>query len=296
MEVADMFQQPHTKPERRDSSLVRAILYAVCILLALLFTVPTFWALTSSFKTVAEIQQIPPVWIPSEWHWENYTRVWELVPFGRFFLNTMYVSLFAGLGQILSAAIVGYGFARFRFRGREVIFLAILATIMFPSELTIIPTFIVFRNIGWIDTYWPLIVPYWFGGGAFFIFLFRQFFRAVPEELLEAARLDGAGYLRVFWQILVPLSRPAFAAAGIISFLNHWNDFFNPLIFLSSADKFTLALGLAAFNTGGVGLTPEPRDHLLMAATVMMTLPVILVFVVAQRYFIQGIATSGLKG
>lgn len=276
--------------------LVRILTYALCIFLAAIFSVPTYWAVTSSFKTVAEIQQIPPIWIPETWHYENFGRVWELVPFGRFFLNTVYVTLAAGIGQVLTAAIVGYGFARFRFRGREVLFLLILGTIMFPTELTIIPTFIMFRNIGWIDTFWPLIVPYWFGGGAFFIFLFRQFFRTVPEELLEAARLDGAGYWRVFWQILVPLTKPAFASAAIISFLTHWNDFFNPLIFLSSPNNFTLSLGIQAFSTGGVGLTPEPRDHLLMAATVMMTLPVVLIFFFAQRYFIQGIATSGLKG
>jgi ABC-type glycerol-3-phosphate transport system permease component len=258
--------------------------------------VPTYWALTSSFKTVAEIQQLPPVWIPETWHWENYKRVWELVPFGRFFLNTTFVTLAAGIGQVITAALVGYGFARFRFRGREILFLAILGTIMFPAELTIIPTFIMFKNIGWIDTYWPLIVPYWFGGGAFFIFLFRQFFRTIPEELLEAARLDGAGYWRVFWEIIAPLSKPAFASASIISFLSHWNDFFNPLIFLSSPEKFTLSLGIQSFATGGVGLTSEPRDHLLMASTVMMTLPVVLIFFLGQRYFIQGIATSGLKG
>jgi ABC-type glycerol-3-phosphate transport system permease component len=285
-----------SRTSRKAPIMARAFLYILCIFLAAVFSVPTYWALTSSFKTVAQLQQLPPIWFPREWHWENFRRVWELVPFGRFYLNTIYVTVFAGFGQVLTAAIVGYGFARFRFRGREILFLMILGTIMFPTELTIIPTFIMFRNIGWIDTFWPLIVPYWFGGGAFFIFLFRQFFRTIPEELLEAARLDGAGYWRVFWQILIPLTKPAFASAAIISFLTHWNDFFNPLIFLSSSSKFTLSLGIAAFNTGGVGLTPEPRDHLLMAATVMMTLPVVLIFFFAQRYFIQGIATSGLKG
>lgn len=282
--------------KRPIPAIVRFLSYAICVFLAIVFSVPTYWALTSSFKTVAEIQQLPPVWIPETWHWENYTRVWELVPFGRFFLNTAFVTLAAGIGQVITAALVGYGFARFRFRGREVLFLLILGTIMFPTELTIIPTFIMFKEIGWIDTFWPLIVPYWFGGGAFFIFLFRQFFRTIPEELLEAARLDGAGYWRVFWQMVAPLSKPAFASAAIISFLSHWNDFFNPLIFLSSPEKFTLSLGIQAFATGGVGLTPEPRDHLLMASTVMMTLPVVLIFFFGQRYFIQGIATSGLKG
>ena len=294
--MSDFAPSTPTRTSRKAPIATRAFLYVLCIFLAAVFSVPTYWALTSSFKTVAQLQQIPPIWVPREWHWENFRRVWELVPFGRFYLNTIYVTVFAGFGQVLTAAIVGYGFARFRFRGREALFLMILGTIMFPTELTIIPTFIMFKNIGWIDTFWPLIVPYWFGGGAFFIFLFRQFFRTIPEELLEAARLDGAGYWRVFWQILIPLTKPAFASAAIISFLTHWNDFFNPLIFLSSSSKFTLSLGIAAFNTGGVGLTPEPRDHLLMAATVMMTLPVVLIFFFAQRYFIQGIATSGLKG
>ncbi|MGC4190522.1 MAG: carbohydrate ABC transporter permease [Thermomicrobiales bacterium] len=296
MEAASSPKVGKIRHWRRGERVARFISYVLCIFLAVVFSVPTYWAVTGSFKTVAEIQQIPPIWLPETWHWENYKRVWELVPFGRFLFNTVLVTLAAGIGQVLTAAIVGYGFARFRFRGREILFMMILATIMFPPELTIIPTFIGFRKLGWIDTFWPLIVPYWFGGGAFFIFLFRQFFRTIPEDLLEAARLDGAGYWRIFWEIIVPLSKPAFASAAIISFITHWNDFFNPLIFLSSPSKFTLSLGIQAFATGGVGLTPEPRDQLLMAATVMMTAPVVAVFFFAQRYFIQGIATSGLKG
>jgi len=274
----------------------RTLLYLAAISLAVVFSIPTYWAVTGSFKTVAEIQQIPPIWIPETWHWENYKRVWELVPFARFFANTVIITVAAGIGQVFTSALVGYGFARYRFRGSGVLFMLILCTIMFPAELTLIPTFIGFRELGWIDTFWPLIVPYWFGGGAFFIFLFRQFFMTVPGEILEAARLDGAGHFRIFWQIVAPITKPAFAAAGIISFLNHWNDFLNPLIFLNSTSKYTLALGITAFDTGTVGIVSEPRDHLLMAATVMMTLPIVIVFFFAQKYFIQGIATTGLKG
>lgn len=291
----EIYRRPSRGPQL-GRIIGRPLLYLTAVFLALAFTVPTYWALTGSFKTSAEIQQIPPIWLPETWHWENYQRVLDLVPFARFFVNTVIISVAATVGQVLTSAIVGYGFARYRFHGSGFLFMAILATIMFPAELTLIPLFIAFRELHWIDTWWPLIIPYWFGGGAFFIFLFRQFFITVPKEIIEAARLDGAGHFRIFWQVVTPITKPAFAAATVIAFLNHWNDFLNPLIFLNSPEKFTLAIGITAFDTGAVGIVNEPRDHLLMAATVMMTLPIVIVFFAAQKYFIQGIATTGLKG
>jgi ABC-type glycerol-3-phosphate transport system permease component len=223
--------------------------------------------------------------------------VFELIPYRLFFANTLLISLVASFGQVISASLVGYGFARFTFVGRDALFMLVLSTIMLPPELTLIPTFLVFKELGWIDTYLPLIGPCFFGGGAFTIFLFRQFFLTIPRELDDAAHIDGAGHLRVWWSVIAPLSLPAFAAATIVSFLSHWNDFFHPLIYLNTLHKFTLSIGITAFKTGTAGgALYEPRDQLLMAATVMMAAPIIVVFFVAERYFIQGIVMSGIKG
>jgi multiple sugar transport system permease protein len=274
----------------------RAILYIIAILCALIFVIPAYWTAVGAFKTLAEIKHIPPVWIPSQWHYENFSNVWKAVPFGTFYKNTAIVTGLATLGQVLTASVVGYGFARFRMPGGNIFFMLILGTIIFPPELTLVPTFVLFKHLHWLDTFKPLIVPYWFGGGAFFIFLFRQFFLTLPGDLIDSARLDGAGHFRAFWEIAVPLTKPAFAAAAIISFFNHWNDFINPLIFLNSTNKYTLALGIRAFTTGEAGFSPLPQDNLFMAAAVMMILPTVLVFIVAQRYFIRGIVATGLKG
>jgi len=198
------------------------------------------------------------------------------------------------LGDVITGSLVAYGFARFRFPGRELLFMMVISVLILPEEVTIIPQFIIFRNIGWLDTLKPLILPAFLGGGAFNIFLLRQFFLTIPRDLDEAAMIDGAGTLRVLWQVLIPLAKPAIATVAIFSFLFHWNDFFRPLIYLNTVDNFTLALGLRFFRqtaeTGG-----EPKEHLLMAASVMMTLPVLLLFFSLQRYFVEGITMSGIK-
>jgi multiple sugar transport system permease protein len=274
----------------------RLTLYLIAILLAIVFAIPAYWTAIGAFKSVAEIRHIPPVWFPSRWRFEDFKQVWQIVPFGAFYRNTLIVTGLATMGQVFTASLVGWGFARFRLPGGNVLFLLILGTIMFPPELTLVPTFVLFKHLNWLDTLKPLIVPYWFGGGAFFIFLFRQFFMSLPRDLIDSARLDGAGHFRVFWEIAAPLTMPAYAAAAIISFFNHWNDFINPLIYLNSTSKYTLALGIRAFTTGEVGLSPVPQDNLFMAAALMMILPTVLVFIFAQRYFIRGIVATGLKG
>jgi len=286
------------RSDRLRRLAVRNGLYTLVLLLAILFTIPSYWTLVGSIKKISEILVVPPVWWPAEPQWRNYARVWELTPYGLFFTNTLTVTAASVLGQVLTASLVGYGFARFRFPGRNLLFILVLSTLMLPPELTMVPHFIIFKELGWLDTWLPLIVPNYLGGGAFFIFLFRQFFLTIPPDLDEAARLDGAGELRIFWSVISPLCLPVWAAASIISFLAHWNDFIGPLIYLNTQDKYTLSLGLAAFRTGGVGGVPmgEPRDHLLMAASVMMTLPVVLMFFAAQRYFIRGVVMSGIKG
>ena len=213
-----------------------------------------------------------------------------IIPFVRFAWNTVFVTALALLGQLISSSLVAFGFARLRFPGRDVLFLILLATIMIPYQVTLIPTFILFRILGWLDTYAPLIVPYWLGGGAFFIFLLRQFYMRLPLDLDDAGRIDGASTFGIYRHIILPQSRPALGVVAVFSFLNHWNDFFNPLIFLSTTEKYTLALGINLFR--GYQVT---QWHLLMAASVMVSFPCILLYALAQRYFIQGIVFTGVK-
>ncbi|MFN8445224.1 MAG: carbohydrate ABC transporter permease, partial [Caldilineaceae bacterium] len=214
--------------------LNQILLYAVAILAAVAFSLPFFWTVSSSFKSAAEIIVFPPKIFPERLRWENYTDVFLLAPFGRFIWNTVYVTALAMIGQILSSAVVAFGFSRFRFPGREWLFFLVLSTMMLPWQVTIVPTFLLFRYFKMINTYWPLILPSYFGGGAFFIFLLRQFFLSIPRDLDEAAKLDGASSFRIFWSIVLPLSGPALATVAIFSFLQHWNEFIGPLIFLNS--------------------------------------------------------------
>ena len=273
----------------------RALLYVLAITTAILFMAPFFWTISSSLKSVTEIFIFPPTMFPAVPQWGNYAEVWRRVPFATFTLNTLIITTLSVVGTLLTSSLVAYSFARFRYPGRDIFFVLTLSTLLLPTEVTLIPTYLLFNKIGWLDTFLPLIVPYWFGGNAFSIFLMRQFFMTIPRELDDAARIDGANFLRIFWSILLPLSGPALATLAVIGFINHWNDFLGPLIYLESRSNFTIALGLRYFQNSA-GLGSEPMDHLLMAASVTFTVPCILIFFVAQRYFVQGIALTGVKG
>ncbi|MCB0122918.1 MAG: carbohydrate ABC transporter permease [Caldilineaceae bacterium] len=252
--------------------------------------IPLVWLLSSSFKDSGRIFIYPPEIIPDPWRPENYPAVLDAIPFVRFAWNTVFVTVLALIGQLVSASLVAFGFARIDFPGRNVLFIVLIATIMLPYHVTLIPTFILFRELGWLDTYAPLIIPYWLGGGAFFIFLLRQFYMRLPLDLDDAARIDGASRLGIYWHVILPQSVPALGVVAVFSFLNHWNDFFNPLIYLSSTDKYTLALGINLFR--GYQTT---QWNLLMAASVMVSIPCIVLYAVAQCYFIQGIVFTGVK-
>jgi multiple sugar transport system permease protein len=248
----------------------------------------------TSFKGPQEIFVFPPTWWPESIRWANYVQVWQRVPYGTFVVNSLIVTLLDVVGLTLSSALVAYGFARYRFPGRDALFVLTLATIVMPDEVTLVPTFLLFRNIGWVDTLLPLIVPHFFGG-AFFIFLLRQFFLSLPRDLDEAARIDGAGALRTLWSVILPLSKPALATAAILAFLQHWNEFLRPLIFLNSTQNFTLPIGIRYFQLLG-SQGGEPMIQLLMAASLMMTLPCVALFFAGQQYFVRGVVMSGLKG
>ena len=275
--------------------LSRIFFYVFTIATSLMFLFPFIWTVSSSLKTSADVVSYPPALFPRSVQWQNYPTAWNTVEFGPFFRNSVIVTVLSMVGGTATGLVVAYGFSRFRFPGRDALFALCLSTLILPPEVTTIPLFIVFRNYGWLDTLKPLWVPSFFGGGAFTIFLLRQFILTLPYELDEAATIDGAGKLRILFDIIVPNARPALAAAAVFSFISHWNEFFQALIFLNSRENFTIPLGLVALRTYA-GDPGEPKDHLLMAGSVIATLPIVFVFFAAQRYFVQGIVMSGLKG
>lgn len=273
-----------------------AVLYLLASLLAFVFVLPFFWLLSSSLKKPIEIYIFPPIWLPKPLQWANYATVlFGDVPFLLFFQNTVIITSLAMFGQLVSATLVAYGFARFEFPGRDALFVLVLSTLMLPDQVTLIPQYLIFNRLGWLNTFLPLTVPAYFGGGAFAIFLLRQFLRTLPRDLDEAAIIDGCSSLGVLWRVLLPLTRPALGTLAIFSFIYHWNDFIGPLIYLNNSDKFTLSLGLSYFRYTAQAGVGEPQEHLLMAASVLMILPVIVLFFLAQRYFVQGVVLSGVN-
>lgn len=286
---------------RQHSRRRRIFLHALTLSLSVFAMFPFIWTLASSLKTPAELVLFPPPLLPYTPQWGNYAELWSVVPFGRWLWNSLVFTIVGTLGSIISATLVAYSFARFKYPGRDMFFMITLATIMLPVEITIIPQYLLFFNIGWIDTLLPLIVPQWLGGGAFNIFLIRQFIMALPRDLDEAALVDGASYLQTLWFVLLPLCIPALATAAIITAISNWDAFLAPFIFLNTKDNLVLAVGIREFQsvgaaTGGAVVGGLRRDHLLMAAATLMTLPVIVLFFACQRYFVRGAVMSGIKG
>jgi multiple sugar transport system permease protein len=273
--------------QRATHALVLALLTAG----ALVMSVPFYWLVSSSLKSPTKIWLFPPQWIPDPVVWQNYVDALTASPFHLYLLNTLIIVVFSEAGVLLTASMAAYSFARLRFRGRDLLFTILLSSMMLPWAVTMIPRYILFKNLGWLDTFLPLIVPDWFGGGAFNIFLLRQFFRTIPRDFTDAARIDGAGEFGIYWRVVLPLIKPALTAVAIFTFLHHWNDFMAPLIYLTSPGNYTISLGLASFR--GLYTT---QWHYLMAASTATILPVLILFFVAQRYFIQGIVLSGIKG
>jgi ABC-type glycerol-3-phosphate transport system permease component len=249
---------------------------------------------SSSLKLEQRVFQFPPELIPNPVRLANYVDALTYKPFPLYLKNTVTLVVLNELAIVLSASFCAYGFARIRFVGRDLWFGVVLATLMVPYVVMMVPQFVIFTQLHWIDTFFPLTVPFFFGGGAFNIFLLRQFFRTIPEELADAARIDGCSEFGIYWRIMMPLAKPALITVAIFTFFGTWNDFMGPLLYLNSPEKFTLAIGLATFRSAlGVGRT---RWDLLMAFSTAMTLPVVVVFFLAQRYFVQGVVMSGLKG
>lgn len=279
-----------TTQEKRAEQGKRIGIFVLLCALSFLFAIPLLWTASTALKTPEQVFAVPPRWIPSPVEWENFRRAWTELPFPTFVTNTVVITLLSCVGQIFSASLVAYGFSRFQFKGRNLMFYLMLSTMMLPTQVTMIPVFLMWRQANLIDTFAPLIVPAFFGGGAFTIFLLRQFFLTVPRELDEAAMIDGASPLVIWWKILLPLSRPALITVTLFSFLGHWDDFMGPLIYLNSMEKYTVSIGLRMFQD-----MFGSQLELIMAASLIHILPTIVLFFFAQRYFVKGIAMTGLK-
>lgn len=278
--------------KKRQDMIIRVAATIICLLGLVVILFPLAWMISTALKTRAEVAKFPPVWIPRIPQWDNFrVALTGANPFGRYFMNTMFYSISVMVAEAVSCSFIAYGFARLRAPGKNAIFMLVLATMMLPTWVTLIPQYIMFSKIGWLDSYNPLIVPHWFGS-AYLIFLLRQFYRGLPKDYEEAALIDGANYLRIWARIIIPLSLPALGAVTIMSFMFHYQDFAGPLIYINSQINYPLALGLQQFQAPFGGT----RFDLLMAASVVTIIPPIIVFFIAQRYFIQGIVVSGVKG
>jgi len=273
-----------------EELLHRILVYALLVAGSVLFLMPFFWMVSTSLKDEVGLFSLPPDWIPKEFKWSNYAAAVQSFPFLRYTLNTTFLTAVSMVGSVLSSSVVAYAFARLRFPGRTFWFVLLLATMMLPAQVTMIPTFILFKELGWINTYLPLTVPFFFGG-AFYIFLLRQFFLTIPKELSEAAKIDGCPEFFIFSRIFLPLSKPALATLAIFTFMGTWNDFLGPLIYLNDDDLFTLALGLRSFQ-----MRHGTRWNVMMAASIIVMMPTIILFFTCQRYFIEGITLTGVKG
>jgi ABC-type glycerol-3-phosphate transport system permease component len=285
------YQRKRSRQRLVQEAIRQLFTYSLLLVLGAAVMLPFLWTLSSSLKPIGSGVKFPPEFIPQVFVWDNYAHVFRLIPFMTFFKNSVIVSSLAVIGELLSASLVAYAFARLRFPGRDALFLLVLATMMIPYPVTMVPTFILFKGLNLVNTVLPLVLPPYFGP-AFSIFLLRQFFLTIHPELDDAARVDGANEFLIYGRVILPLSKPALATVAIFSFMYNWNDFLNPLIYLSDNDMYTLALGvnfLRSFRGGG-------DLALQMAASVMFVTPCILLFFVAQRYIVQGIVTTGLKG
>nr|WP_297936052.1 carbohydrate ABC transporter permease [uncultured Blautia sp.] len=280
------------KSQKKNKLLSRTLTYIVLILTAAICLFPFLWMISTSFKPMSDIYKMPPTLIPEHGTIENFIEGWKGANFQMYFKNTAVITLLATVGTVFSSSIVAYGFARFQSRMSKFLFMVLLGTMMLPTQVTLIPQYLLFYKMGMVDTIWPLVIPSWLGGGAFNIFLFIQFFRTLPKELDEAAKIDGANSLQIFTRILLPAVKPVMLAVLVMALVFNWNDFFNPLIYLNSNEKFTIAIGLQFFK----GSQGNVQVGQMMAMALFSLLPVLIVFGTCQKYFIQGIKMSGLKG
>lgn len=276
---------------RRISTIVgRVVLYSVLFAGAAIFAAPFVWMLSTSLMEERFAYTIPPTWIPPRVMWSNYTNSWNFLPFDTFYRNTLFLTVVNIIGLVLSSSLVAFGFARIRFWGRDKIFLLLLATMMLPAQVTMIPVYLFWSRLHAINTFWPLIAPEWLTN-AYNVFLLRQFFMTISPEMDDAARIDGCGWFGIYWRIVMPMARPALGVIAIQAFAWNWNNFIRPLIYLNTPKKYTVAIGLRLFQSRESQRMPET-----MAMALVAVIPVLIMFFIAQRRYIQGIVITGVKG
>lgn len=290
------------KPFSRRNMLIRrymgrGLLYFGLVVGTLIFTIPLIWMITSSFKPEGEVFEYPPRLIPSVFQWWNYRDAWAQFPFLSAFKNTMLIVIGVSVGRVASCSLTAYVFARMRFPFRNVLFLLVLGTMMIPYHAVLLPQYLLFRNLGWLDTIRPLIVPQFFAVSAFYLFLFRQFFMSIPQDYDDASRIDGASYIGTFWHIILPMSKAVIGTVLIFTFMEQWNDFLAPLIYLNSKENLTLAIAIKQWQYMATAMFYHPADwNHIMAMCTLISVPPVLLFFFAQRYFVQGVVVSGIKG
>ena len=275
----------------RGIDWVKVLAHVILMAGSIMFLMPFIYVLSTSLKTAGDVYTFPPEFIPDPVAWENYPDALTAMPFDVFFINTIILALGRIAGLTLSCSLAGFAFAKLRWRGRNTLFFIVLLTLMIPTEVTLIPRYILFSKLGWVDSFAPLLVPGFFAENAFFVFLFRQFFMTMGQDLIDSARIDGCSFVGLFWRIIVPNAKPVFAVVAIYIIQNNWNSFLLPMIYLTDRAKYTLALGLRLFNEQYYSQT-----HLLMAASVFVVVPIVILFFFMQRYFIQGVVFTGSKG
>jgi multiple sugar transport system permease protein len=296
--MAELVQAPVMPVARRRTSILaravsiglRALALLVLLVGAVAFVFPLAWMISTSLKSLSEVFTVPPIWIPATLHWDNYPRSFTYFPFPLYLRNTLIITVPSVIGTLISSALPAYGFSRIRWPGRDAVFVLVLATLLIPTWTTLIPVYVLFARMHWTGTFLPLIVPNFFGS-AFYIFLLRQFFLRQPQELVDAARIDGSSHVGVFARIILPLSKPALAVVVLFSFMDNWKDFFGPLIYLNDESLYTLSIGLYSFQS------QHTTDWTaLMAASLMVLSPMIVLFFLTQRTFVEGITFTGLRG
>jgi len=286
---------------RQQEFLSKTFAYIALFILSIPFIVPLLWLVTTALKTQAQVYASPPVWIPNPVRFQNFADALAVAPFGRFLINSMITTFIPMAGEVFVSAMVGFAFARVRWPGRDAIFGICIAVMLLPGIVTFIPTFIIFSKLSWVNTFWPFIVPAYFGV-PLYIFMFRQFMLTLPKELDDAARIDGASTFQIFTMVILPLLGPILATVAILSFMGHWNDFFGPMIYLQRPELKTLMLGLAFFESAATGtggtysLLTSSRIHLIMAITLLINIPSVLLFIFFQKYFVRDVVFSGIKG
>lgn len=277
---------------KRKTFVKNTITHIVLILLSFVFIFPFLWMLFTALKTPQELLKGTEAFFPKDPQWKNFSQAINSIPFLLYLKNSLIIVALVMTGTIFSATTAAYAFAKLEWKGRDKWFIVMLSTLMIPLQVILIPTFIMYEKIGWLGTKLPLVVPAFFGGGAaFYIFLIRQFFKNIPKDLTESALIDGANHFQIFWYIMLPLTKPAVITVGLFTFMATWNDYFGPLIFLSNPDHWTLAIGLRAFQTQFGG-----RFDLMMAASILVMMPTLIIFFLAQKTFIEGISFTGIKG